>query len=451
MVTLVDALTELNMYPMDNFIGVNIKDHGAIGDGDLHPLSELYPSLLAAQAVYPHATALTDQIDWCAIQGACDAAFNTGYTATTNPRAPVLIPRGDYMINQQITSGNHVPLIGIGPYSSRIHATSDFPADTSMFQASFRNIDGTGYGANDFEFNNGIRDLGLYADGNASTCLTSYDMNEHGGLYNFVLADFTKYGAVLGTTQPGYTGKAINYMIDNGRVYTDFAEDDTPVGIWLASITHPLHVDRISVSLRKPSEVLTTGGIGILSDGGAYDGVMVRECSFENCLDGFKATNGRVIVENCAGKNNCTNVVHFATRTGGYAAKGWAEMITNDDGGSGGVCVKNTVSVAYTIGVGVMMHRAVAGRENGLGGLVRGFTDAGSTDASGFLQVAHGLSVTPRSSRISVYLDDEGSTRLFVMNRAPNSTHVRCRIWDDAAPGYLASTSNINVSWECEP
>lgn len=48
------------------------EDFGAIGDGASHPLSGLYGSLAAAQAIYPHATALTDEVDWCALQAALD-------------------------------------------------------------------------------------------------------------------------------------------------------------------------------------------------------------------------------------------------------------------------------------------------------------------------------------------------------------------------------------------
>jgi hypothetical protein len=46
---------------------LNVKDYGAIGDGLTHPLSGYFSTLAAAQAVYPEATALTDEIDWCAI------------------------------------------------------------------------------------------------------------------------------------------------------------------------------------------------------------------------------------------------------------------------------------------------------------------------------------------------------------------------------------------------
>lgn len=47
---------------------VSVKAFGAIGDGDSHPLSGFYATLAEAQVVYPHATSLSDEIDWCAIQ-----------------------------------------------------------------------------------------------------------------------------------------------------------------------------------------------------------------------------------------------------------------------------------------------------------------------------------------------------------------------------------------------
>lgn len=49
---------------------VNVKDFGAVGDGTLHPLSEYYTTLSDAQAVYPFVTALTQSIDYAAIQAA---------------------------------------------------------------------------------------------------------------------------------------------------------------------------------------------------------------------------------------------------------------------------------------------------------------------------------------------------------------------------------------------
>jgi hypothetical protein len=66
----------------------NAKTFGAIGDGNSHPLSERYATLADAQAVYPHATSLTQEIDSVAIQ----AALNAG-------RAVVNIPGGQYRID----------------------------------------------------------------------------------------------------------------------------------------------------------------------------------------------------------------------------------------------------------------------------------------------------------------------------------------------------------------
>lgn len=55
---------------------VTFEDFGAIGDGTHHPLSERFASLPAAQVKYPHATSLTDSIDWAAIQAALDTGEN---------------------------------------------------------------------------------------------------------------------------------------------------------------------------------------------------------------------------------------------------------------------------------------------------------------------------------------------------------------------------------------
>ncbi len=52
---------------------VNVKDYGAIGDGELHTVQEWidsgkFSSLAAVQATFPHVTATTDSIDWAAMQ-----------------------------------------------------------------------------------------------------------------------------------------------------------------------------------------------------------------------------------------------------------------------------------------------------------------------------------------------------------------------------------------------
>ncbi|CAM4318022.1 hypothetical protein BOTU111921_22965 [Bordetella tumbae] len=55
---------------------VSVLDFGAIGDGVSRPLSTIFATLALAQQVYPHATALSDELDWAAFQ----AALNLGKT-----------------------------------------------------------------------------------------------------------------------------------------------------------------------------------------------------------------------------------------------------------------------------------------------------------------------------------------------------------------------------------
>ena len=70
----------------------NVKDFGAVGDGLAHPLSGFFPSLAAAQAVYPRATALTESIEWHAHQLAID-------TATTAGGGIIYSPAGTYIMS----------------------------------------------------------------------------------------------------------------------------------------------------------------------------------------------------------------------------------------------------------------------------------------------------------------------------------------------------------------
>lgn len=81
----------------------NVKDFGAIADGTLHLLSEIFPTLSAAQAVYPHVTALTESVDWAAWQ----AALNAGTSA-------VYAPAGWYVVNKGLIRNTNIKLYGDG-------------------------------------------------------------------------------------------------------------------------------------------------------------------------------------------------------------------------------------------------------------------------------------------------------------------------------------------------
>lgn len=85
-------------------IVLDIKELGAIGDGNSHPLSEKFTTLASAQAIYPCATALTDEIDWCAIQTAMNDTV----------RYKILVPEGIYIVNKTIIHKRGKIFVGKG-------------------------------------------------------------------------------------------------------------------------------------------------------------------------------------------------------------------------------------------------------------------------------------------------------------------------------------------------
>lgn len=74
----------------------------AIGDGGLHPLSERYSTLAAAQAFYPNATALSEQIDRHAIQKAIDTCCARETGALTYGVFVVELRFGRFMIDDDL-------------------------------------------------------------------------------------------------------------------------------------------------------------------------------------------------------------------------------------------------------------------------------------------------------------------------------------------------------------
>lgn len=79
---------------------VSIYDFGATWDGALHPLSERFSTLTAAQMVYPFVTSLDQSTDYAAIQAACDS------------KKTVLIPKGTGFVNSTIFFNNSVRIVG---------------------------------------------------------------------------------------------------------------------------------------------------------------------------------------------------------------------------------------------------------------------------------------------------------------------------------------------------
>lgn len=99
---------------------INVKDFGAIGDGLLHPLSEKFSTLSAAQMVYPFVTNLSQSQDYAGTQAAINAA-KAGYA--------VFVPSGKYEINSGLVADYALCMYGEGAQGLRT-------VDTTMHSPS---------------------------------------------------------------------------------------------------------------------------------------------------------------------------------------------------------------------------------------------------------------------------------------------------------------------------
>ena len=72
----------------------DVRLFGAIGDGQPHPLSSRFGSLVDARRIFPHAETLADTLDWCAIQGAVNEA-------KAARGGQVYVPAGTYVMGSR--------------------------------------------------------------------------------------------------------------------------------------------------------------------------------------------------------------------------------------------------------------------------------------------------------------------------------------------------------------
>lgn len=100
-------------YDGKNFVGPDVSAWS--GTGPCRPLSSKYGTLGAAQADYPTATSLDDEVDWCVIQRVSNLAYAAGLTSggTVNASAVTLKLFGRYVSNKTITL-NHAACGVIG-------------------------------------------------------------------------------------------------------------------------------------------------------------------------------------------------------------------------------------------------------------------------------------------------------------------------------------------------
>jgi hypothetical protein len=169
-----------------------MSTHGAIGDGGSHPLSGFFASLAAAQVVYPHATSLTNELDWAAAQKTIDATGTNG----TEVRKAVYIPAGSYRTDQSLQAGTRraLTILGAGKDASRID-----------YQGTGWAIDLGASGSTTGNARIGLWGLGV--DGNAASA---------GGLRIQRMQDFSLAYIALGQTTGWTAGSAFQSAGSNG-------------------------------------------------------------------------------------------------------------------------------------------------------------------------------------------------------------------------------------------
>lgn len=275
----------------------NPKDYGAIADGTSHPLSEFFATLAEAQAVYPHAIALTDEIDWAATQ----AASNAGTSR-------IHVPGGDYIFNRQVTRTTDLVLSGDG-YSSHLDFSAFNSSDGFLISGAITQI-------NDLAVNvaKGARSLSFSGTPSLVTGDVVCVYNPTNGTW---LSDRTVYRAgeyfrvhtlasdiatVYGESTDAYLAADVDvYRLDGVRV-----------------VIENIRATPASTSQYAPIKVLHGNGVRVRnywgSPNGTYTGLSV-ERSYDIDFCGVTSINASESINNEYGfvMANCQNV----TATGG--------------------------------------------------------------------------------------------------------------------------------------
>lgn len=126
---------------------VSVKDFGAIGDGQVHFLSERFSSLAAAQARYPFVTNHNTQtIDWAAFQASVNYVTQRGWLrrvgiAGSQQGGTVWVPSGCYLLSQQVVQprsglydGKAIKWLGESMVASVVSGSESFPTGRGLFE-----------------------------------------------------------------------------------------------------------------------------------------------------------------------------------------------------------------------------------------------------------------------------------------------------------------------------
>jgi len=152
---------------------VTLKDYGAVGDGTSHPLSQFFATLAEAQAIYPFATSLSQQIDWAAFQLSLD----------TNGIA--YASEGTYYITEEVDVPDDAHIYGDGQgLSTLLFYKASNPASSEFMLAMRRKsnvlIEKLTIKSNAYA--DGLFNVGTYSAGPPKTYTGTYNGNINGVL-----------------------------------------------------------------------------------------------------------------------------------------------------------------------------------------------------------------------------------------------------------------------------
>lgn len=179
---------------------LNLKDFGAIGDGNDHPLSEIFSTLTAAQMVYPFVTSLSQSQDYAAWQSAINVA------KTRN--AGVFQPSGDYIISDTVVADYAPSLYGEGgqglrDVSSTAHSPS--PVRGTTFHSKVANGRTLSIAPDKYCFGLNLRDFAIWGvDGQCDVGLHLANVGWMGVVSGVNIQHFPNQGLELGYIQDTY-------------------------------------------------------------------------------------------------------------------------------------------------------------------------------------------------------------------------------------------------------
>jgi hypothetical protein len=414
---------------------INAMDWGAIADGDSHPLSERFATLAEAQEYYPHAIALTDEIDWCA----CQAIALVGKTA--------IYPAGIYVLNRPLTPASYTQLVGLGRAIFKYVAAPTF----GTWKAMIEFVSKVGYSVDGLEldssgittFTGGYRDIFNYhssnyriencrftTPGGAIASLDSFDyliannnitidafdgVAKHDGIidqwegsHGFVVRDNVIHGAGIGRYGILVTGQrtdltytpVYDFVISNNRVYNVLS-----VGVWVNG--RQGHAYRFNI-VGNIVDTVTN-----------YFGISLMDCFEFACVQNrVKSTGSSGII---CGKETSGGLGDYGARDGfighnsvrdanaliAAGEAGWAIASQHADNTNLYFCHNSVRGVNHVYAMGIRGTRVkVVGQDFDLGtsGNVnnRGMIDSGVATEKGFFAYTPTLTGTANVSAVSL-------------------------------------------------